>query len=138
MASVAAAMSKSLPIAVGAATLIVFGASTLYVWSQPEFLAAHEIVEAKRAWLNLPFFLVRAAIVFAIWLVTVPLVLRSVQTAQAAGMAILLVNATGLGVTPGPFPYGVAVTLHLASGVAGLLVSFWLQARAALGPEESA
>lgn len=46
---------------------VLSGASTLYPWARPE-AAADPIIQAKAAYLNVPFFLVRALIYFAIWI----------------------------------------------------------------------
>ena len=45
---------------------VIFGMSTLYVWARPE--AVHDAnIHSKAAFLNVPFFLARAVIYFAIW-----------------------------------------------------------------------
>jgi hypothetical protein len=52
---------------------IALGAAYIYVWVDPPESAPahfHHVLEEKRAYLNLPFFCVRAAIYFAIWLLT--------------------------------------------------------------------
>jgi hypothetical protein len=47
---------------------LVFGIHSLYIWSRPEVMAADHILQHKAAYLNVPFFLGRAAFYFAIWL----------------------------------------------------------------------
>ena len=47
---------------------IAFGVRSLYVWSRPAAMAADRILQHKAAYLNVPFFLGRAALYFAIWL----------------------------------------------------------------------
>lgn len=75
----------------------------LYPWTHPEVLAA-EIrpkVDAKSAYLNVPFFVVRAVIYWAIWLVLGEL-LRRVSLSEASGDApdatrrTYLISAVGL------------------------------------------
>ena len=39
----------------------------LYVWARPEAVAADEILRYKQIYLNVPFFLIRAAIYFVVW-----------------------------------------------------------------------
>lgn len=40
----------------------------LYPWLDPEFVAGDHVLEGKQAYLNLPFFTVRAAVFFAVWI----------------------------------------------------------------------
>jgi hypothetical protein len=47
---------------------LLFGLGSLYEWTHPEFLATHPIVAAKTAYLNVPFFIARAVLYFAIWI----------------------------------------------------------------------
>jgi hypothetical protein len=48
---------------------LLFGLPTLYTWTQAATMAADEVVRSKQAYLNVPFFLVRAVVYFAAWLV---------------------------------------------------------------------
>ena len=48
---------------------LLFGLPSLYTWTQAATMAADEVVRSKQAYLNVPFFLVRAAVYFAAWLV---------------------------------------------------------------------
>jgi len=47
---------------------LLFGLQSLYVWARPEAVAASEMLRHKQPYLNVPFFIVRAAIYFAVWL----------------------------------------------------------------------
>lgn len=47
---------------------LLFGLHTLYPWTDPQFLAKNAVVQSKTAYLNIPFFIGRAVIYFAIWL----------------------------------------------------------------------
>jgi hypothetical protein len=47
---------------------IIFGARVLFPWARPESVRADPILLAKAPYLNLPFFVVRAAILFAVWI----------------------------------------------------------------------
>ncbi|MBI3909889.1 MAG: hypothetical protein HY320_03035 [Armatimonadetes bacterium] len=63
------AMSAYLPL--GAAVMLVlflFGLSALYVWSRPEAVASNPYLQQKAVYLNAPFFFVRAALAFAVWI----------------------------------------------------------------------
>lgn len=46
---------------------LLFGLSHLYRWTQPDALAASEVLRHKQPYLNIPFFIARAAVYFAIW-----------------------------------------------------------------------
>lgn len=46
---------------------LAFAAPQLFSWISADYLAEHATVAAKSAYLNLPFFIVRAVIYFAIW-----------------------------------------------------------------------
>jgi hypothetical protein len=47
---------------------IIVGMSELYHWTDPAFLAEDEVVAAKVAYLNTPFWLARAVLYFVIWI----------------------------------------------------------------------
>ncbi|MFB3827091.1 MAG: hypothetical protein ACE15B_09990 [Bryobacteraceae bacterium] len=47
---------------------IAFGIPHLYDWSHPEVVAADHLLKHKSAYLNVPFFLIRAAVYFAGWM----------------------------------------------------------------------
>ena len=55
---------------------IFFGLSQLYPWRHPDIVAAHELLSRKQTYLNTPGFVVRAIVVFAIWIVMSRLLLR--------------------------------------------------------------
>ncbi len=46
---------------------VLLGLGSLYVWARPEAVAADPIIQSKTAYLNVPFFLIRAALYFAVW-----------------------------------------------------------------------
>jgi len=46
---------------------VLLGASSLYTWARPEVVAADELLQKKAAYLNVPFFAVRALLYFAVW-----------------------------------------------------------------------
>jgi hypothetical protein len=47
---------------------VFFGLKDLYHWSHPELVAADPLLLKKSPYLNVPFFIIRAAIYFGIWL----------------------------------------------------------------------
>jgi hypothetical protein len=48
---------------------LLFGIHNLYVWSDPAVVAADKALQHKAAYLNVPFFIGRAGLYFAIWLI---------------------------------------------------------------------
>ena len=47
---------------------LLFGLSELYAWARPAAVAADPLLQHKQPYLNPPFFIVRAAIYFGIWI----------------------------------------------------------------------
>ena len=47
---------------------ILLGINQLYLWARPEIVAESVLVQHKAPYLNVPFFIVRAVIYFAIWI----------------------------------------------------------------------
>jgi hypothetical protein len=62
------AATKTLPVMLVLFVPIVFGMSHLYEWTHPEAVAASHVIQHKAAYLNVPFFLIRTGIYFAIWI----------------------------------------------------------------------
>ncbi|HZH83460.1 MAG TPA: hypothetical protein VFD87_09960, partial [Phototrophicaceae bacterium] len=46
---------------------LLFGLPDLYIWARPAVVAADPVLREKAAYLNFPFFFIRALIYFAIW-----------------------------------------------------------------------
>ena len=46
---------------------IVFGMHDLYEWTHDDVVAADRVLQFKQPYLNIPFFLIRAALYFAVW-----------------------------------------------------------------------
>lgn len=61
------AASRTLPWLLLLALPILLGMESLYIWARPEVVAADELLQAKKPYLNVPFYLLRLAIYFAIW-----------------------------------------------------------------------
>jgi hypothetical protein len=62
------ASTRTLPLVLILFVPIVLGAHRIYEWTHADVVAAHPVLQEKSKYLNLPFFTVRAAIYFAIWL----------------------------------------------------------------------
>jgi len=63
------AATRTLPLMVILFVPIVVGAHWIYPWTNPEKMASPALLAKSRGYLNLQFFIVRAAIYFAIWIV---------------------------------------------------------------------
>jgi hypothetical protein len=88
---------------------IAFGTGRLYLWAQPAAVAHDELLQHKAAYLNVPFFLLRAAVYFALWIGLAfvlnalsrrqdetgdPRLFRRLQMVAAPGLAIYCLTAT--------------------------------------------
>ena len=61
------AATRLLPLMTALFLPVVIGMNNLYPWTHPSTVAGDELLQLKRAYLNVPFFLLRAAIYFAAW-----------------------------------------------------------------------
>jgi hypothetical protein len=61
--------TRTLPLMVVLFVPLLYGLTTLYSWSQPEVVAHDGLLQHKSVYLNVPFFVQRAALYFAIWLI---------------------------------------------------------------------
>jgi hypothetical protein len=60
--------TRTLPLVLAMFLPLVAGLGHLYVWTHGDVVQADEVLRHKQPYLNVPFFLVRAVIYFAIWL----------------------------------------------------------------------
>ena len=61
--------TRTLPALVFLFVPLLFGLHELYIWARPEVVMADEILQRKSVYLNIPFFIVRSALYFIVWLV---------------------------------------------------------------------
>jgi Ni/Fe-hydrogenase subunit HybB-like protein len=62
------AMSAALPLGAALMLALYFGRPELYSWARPEVVAQHPLLQHKAAYLNVPFFFLRMAVTFAVWI----------------------------------------------------------------------
>jgi hypothetical protein len=62
------ASSRTLPLLALLFLPVVLGMGSLYPWTHPDHVAADEVLQHKQLYLNTPFFLVRALVYFAGWI----------------------------------------------------------------------
>ncbi len=88
---------------------ILFGLPNLYIWARPSAVAASALLQHKHPYLNVPFFLLRTGIYFAIWLIYVyylnkwsteqdrtgePVLLRRLRVLSGPGEVVYCLTAT--------------------------------------------
>lgn len=89
---------------------IIFGIHDLFHWSHADAVAADPILQKKEAFLNVPFFLIRAVAYFAIW-IGVAFYLRSISNRQdRAHSDKMLFNARKIS-APAMILFAVTITL---------------------------
>lgn len=133
---------------------LLLGMRSLYPWAGPPAAAADEVLRAKGAYLNIPFFVGRAALYFAAWIALAHCLNAWSQAQEATGdgaMARRLQRLSG----PGLIVCGLAVTFsavdwmmslepHWSSTIYGMILmaghalaglAFVLAVAQRLGPE---
>jgi hypothetical protein len=94
------AASRTLPFMALLFLPIAFGINELYLWANPEAVAKDAILQHKAAYLNVPFFIIRAAIYFVIWSALAYLLSKwSLEQEQRGetGQALRMQRLSGLG-----------------------------------------
>ena len=96
------AASKTLPLLVVLFIPCLLGLHSLYIWTSPAALDADALLRHKQPYLNAPFFVVRAAIYFTVWLGTMALLNRASLTqdqtpSREATRRLTLISGVGLG-----------------------------------------
>ena len=59
---------RTLPLMVAFVVPLLFGMHSLFPWTHPNIVAADPELQIKRVYLNIPFFLAREVLYFAVWL----------------------------------------------------------------------
>ncbi len=109
---------------------VLLGLRSLYIWTDPAYVAAHPIVDLKTSYLNIPFFIVRTIVYFATWGILVRL-FRGWSRRQDEGdreMTQHMKNAGALGVllfvvtmSFAAFDWGMSLTPEWFSGMYGVI-----------------
>jgi hypothetical protein len=126
------AASRVLPVLTGLFLPIVLGMRHLYEWTNADLVAHDEILQHKHAYLNTPFFLVRAATYFLVWnglsyflnawsleqdRTGDPRLARRMQLISAGGLV-----AYGLTITFASFDWLMSLEPHWFSTIYGVLI----------------
>ena len=126
------AASRVLPVLTLLFLPIAFGMRHLYEWTHEEVVAADEILRGKQLYLNVPFFLARAALYFFVWNALAyflnkwsleqdhtadPRIARRMQMMSGGGLL-----AYGLTITFASFDWLMSLDPHWFSTIYGVLV----------------
>ena len=98
---------------------LLFGMPHLYPWARPETVAADPILQQKSLYLNVPFFVARAIVYFAIWISVGHFLSRwSLEQDRKADISLTgrLQNLSG----PGLVLYGLTVTFSAIDWIMSL------------------
>jgi hypothetical protein len=101
--------TRTLPLITTLVLPLLLGVGHLYSWTNPTLVAADVVLKSKQLYLNLPFFLVRNVIYFAVWWALVRGLNRWSDEQDRTGdprLALRLENMSG----PGLVLYGLTVT----------------------------
>lgn len=79
------AAARTLPVAALLFLPLLLGIQHLYIWSHPDAAAADEGIASKRGYLNVPFWILRAIVYFALWYGLVFLLTRWSEREGRAG-----------------------------------------------------
>jgi hypothetical protein len=122
--------TRTLPLMALLFLPIIFGIHYLYDWSHPEIVARDSILQAKDVYLNVPFFIVRAAIYFLAWLIFAyllnkwsaeqdvtgnPALIRRFQLLSAPGLVVY-----SLAITFASVDWGMSLEPHWFSTIYGM------------------
>jgi hypothetical protein len=126
------AASRVLPVLTVLFLPIVLGMHRLYEWTDADLVAHDEILQQKHAYLNVPFFLIRAAAYFLVWNALSyflnawsleqdrtgdPRLARRMQLISAGGLV-----AYGLTITFASFDWLMSLEPHWYSTIYGVLI----------------
>lgn len=103
------AATRTLPLLTALALPLLLGLGRLYTWTHANLVAADATLKFKQPYLNLPFFLIRNVIYFAVWWVLVRKLNRWSDEQDRTGDSAFAVRLESLS-GPGLVLYGLTVT----------------------------
>ncbi len=83
------AMAFYVLVAGAIAILLFFGMQSLYEWAEPGITETDKLIAHKSPYLNVPFFMVRLVVVFAVWLILLVIMRRNSLKEDLAGSLAL-------------------------------------------------
>jgi hypothetical protein len=92
------ASANTLPVLAVLFLPIFAGMHALYPWTHPDVVAAEEVLQHRQPYLNVPFFVIRALLYFAVWIAFAMLLHRAAEDQQdrAKYIAARRLSAGGL------------------------------------------
>ncbi len=72
---IAESFTAFLPIAALGAIVLLFGSKSIYQWLDPKIVANDALIQAKEAYLNWEFYVVRIVVTFGVWLLFAKLII---------------------------------------------------------------
>ena len=115
--------SRLLPLAVLLfIPIVAFGMPKLYLWARPEAVRTDEILQKKEIYLNIPFFLIRAVVYFAVWLFCMMMLNRWSAQQDAGEVAVTEADTRRFRVVsaPGLLIYVLLLTLAAVDWIMSL------------------
>ena len=103
------AAARTLPLAALLFVPLLAGLRSLYPWARPELVAADAVLKQKALYLNVPFFITRAVIFFAAWILIAFLLTRW-SRAQDGGRDPGAAGRMGALAAPGILVYVLTMT----------------------------
>jgi hypothetical protein len=101
--------TQTFPLMAALFVPVLFGMHALYPWARPEAVASDPLLQEKTAYLNVPLFIARAAVYFAIWIGVSHLLSRWSLAQDRAGDGAWVTRLQRLS-GPGLVLYGLTVT----------------------------
>ncbi len=101
--------TRTTPVMAVLAIPVLLGMGSLYLWARADVVQHDHVLQLKQAYLNVPFFIIRLVIYFAIWMfygITLrrwslqqdqssdPLLIRRMQKLSAPGLVVFTLSAT--------------------------------------------
>src|SRR5262249_20187206 len=126
------AASRVMPILTALFLPIAIGMTRLYTWADPALVARDEVLQHKHLYLNVPFFLIRAAFYFLVWNALLffptrwsleqdrtadPRIARRMQRLSAIGLV-----GYGLTITFASFDWLMSLDPHWFSTIYGVII----------------
>jgi len=109
---IAEAMASTLPAGAALVGVMLFGIGTLYDWSHADVVASHPVLQGKSGWLSPPFFIGRAIVILAIWMLFYRALVRLSRRQDSTGGIAANRSSTALSAC---FLAVFAVTFSVAS-----------------------
>jgi hypothetical protein len=109
------AASRNVPLVALMFVPLLFGLPRLYTWARPELVQVDHILQMKAPYLNVPFFIGRAVVYFALWGLCAALLTRWSDAQDRGELAVDPADTVRFRVVSGPGLLIYVVTMTFAS-----------------------